>query len=182
MTRFVLKGVELEYFRLIGEPHDNFNKDGKEWTTNFILNDEHLAVCRENGMAKAYVKTARKVDGVDTEVPPFIKFTKKAHGADGTPKEPITVLDRTAKPWNPAVAIGNGSKADIIVNLNEVGMGPNKGKLKPYISKVVIKEHVPYIPDDGIEYDVVEDDGPSEAFNDSLEDIGKETAAAETDW
>ena len=179
MTRFVLKGVELEYFRLIGEPHDNYNKDGKEWTCNFILNPEHLSVCRENGMAKAYVKTSRKVQGEVQEVPPFVKFTKKAHGADGSPKEPITVLDRTAQPWDASVNVGNGDKADIIVNLNEVNMGPNKGKLKPYISKVVIKEHVPYIPDDGIEYDVAEDNGPAAEFNDSLDDVG---VAAETDW
>lgn len=149
--RFVLQNVEVEYFRLIGAPHQNYAKDGTEWTCNFLLTKDHLDTCKGVGMAKAYVKTNK-------EDQPMIKFSKKGEKRDGSQALAPDVRDRYGDKWDPRTLVGNGSRADIIVMLNVMESGPNKGKLKPFVIKTVIRDHVPYEMDDGIEYDTKDSD------------------------
>lgn len=151
--RFVLENVEVEWFRLLGEPHQNYNKDGTEWTCNFLLTDEHMEVCKANGMAKAYIRTTKKEKGKEVPCPPHIKFVKKGTKANGDPAKEPDVRDRYGDFWDSRTLVGNGSTADIVVMLNMMDRGPNQGKLKPFVIKTVIRDHVPYEVDDGIEYD-----------------------------
>lgn len=143
---FVLTGVETEYFRLQGEPHLNYNKDGTEWSANFILTDEHVEELKNQGMAKAYLKETKD------DKRPMIKFTKPATLKSGAPAKRPVVRDSANKAWASENLIGNGSKVDIVVALNEMKSGPNQGKLKPTVLKVVVKDWIPYEPDDGISY------------------------------
>jgi len=65
----VLKGVKTEWFRLQGTPHRNYNDDGDEWSTNFLLNKDHLKQLKEAGCGAMYIK--KNDDGE-----PYFKFTK----------------------------------------------------------------------------------------------------------
>lgn len=142
----VLKGVKTEYFRLIGKPHPNYNEDGNEWSSNFILDKTHLKQLKEAGCGRAYIK--KNADGEQ-----YFQFTKRAELSNGDPAKAPAVNDRFRKAWPESKLVGNGSVADIVVTFNEMTRGPNKGQLKPFVLETAIKDHIPYEVEGGIDYE-----------------------------
>jgi len=167
--RVILKGVQTDYFRLQGAPHENYNKDGMEWSANFILNKEHIDALKEAGCGRAYIKKYKDSDGnVREPVVTYFKFTKRATLVSGDPAKPPLVLDTYGDLWNPSTLVGNGSTADIVVAFQEMSAGPNKGKLKPVVLKTVLRDVVEYAPNDGIEYTKKEEVTVEENLGDVL--------------
>tara|TARA_R110002020_G_scaffold36769_4_gene110569 strand:- start:20 stop:568 length:549 start_codon:yes stop_codon:yes gene_type:complete len=171
----VLKGVKTEYFRLQGKPHPNYNKDGTEWSSNFILNKTHLKQLKEAGCGRAYIK--KNDDGEQ-----YFKFTKRGELQDGSEGKPPTVNDRFRKPWAPNVLVGNGSTADIVVTFNEMSRGPNKGELKPFVLETAVKELVEYNVEGGIDYDSEYEEETTDTASDKTEPAEAPDFDDEDEW
>lgn len=123
----------VNWAKVLGKPVANFNRDGFEWTFDFIPNDEALALFRELKI----VDKMKEKGGVK-----FLRFTQKEKRADGSANFPITVVDARNRPWDPNVKIGNGSLIEVKFKVVDYGKGKPTGvypqairvlELKPYV-------------------------------------------------
>lgn len=133
----ILKNVELRWAKVLGDPRENYNKDGREWSIDLVLNDEQVAELLAAGLYKDYIK---EKDGVKMLKYKRPEFTKK-----GDPSKRIKVIDGEGMPWDADKLIGNGSIADIQYMLNElppVARLPKRNKFG--LLAICIREHVPY--------------------------------------
>lgn len=146
MNNLLLKNVQLEWCKLLGKPRENYNKDGFEWSCNFIISEDQRKELLANNVSPKYIKSN---DAGNL----FFAYKRNAHKADGSKKSHTDIRNRYGENWNHSDLIGNGSTADIVVLFTEMGVGPNKGKMKPAIAKVVVRELNKYEADDGVEYD-----------------------------
>ena len=123
----------IMWCKVLGLPVDNFNKDGKEWTFELILDDAGKDILKKHKLAdRIKVKDYGDV----------IIFKQKADPwPDGSPHDPIRVYDSGDADWDRDVKIGNKSIVDVKVTIVDNGKGRFKGV---YPQAIRVKEHVPY--------------------------------------
>lgn len=145
----ILKNVELRWAKLLGDPRENYNKDGREWSVDIILNDEQIEQLLTAGLYPDYIK---EKDGVR-----MLKYKRPEFTKTGEPSKKIKVQDGEGIVWDEEKLIGNGSIADIQFILNELPPVARLPKRKKFaLIALRIREHVPYEAKEG-EFDEFED-------------------------
>jgi hypothetical protein len=136
-TDFITIRGRAQYARVLGAPMDNYDKDGKEWKIDIVIDDaKDIKRLKALGIGDRVKQKEEYLDGA-----PHMTLRQKAEKKDGTPADPPEVVDLMGKPWNDKKAIGNGSIIDIKIRVADYGKGFKKGM---YINGVRVLEHVPY--------------------------------------
>ncbi len=100
------------WLKVLGEPVDNYGKDGKEWTGDITVDGAAVAVLEEAGVRD-------KVRNKEDDRGDFLPFKQRANRRDGTPNRPITIVDARNRPWPQDVKIGNESIIELKFNVVE---------------------------------------------------------------
>lgn len=137
----------LHWAKVIGDPVDNYNKDGKEWVSDLALDKDgvkQLKGIKLNG------KNVFNIKDKDDERGEFITFKQKyrtwTDKTTGEEKhsEPIKIMDAAGKKWDGS-KIGNGTAADVKLKIVDYGKSMYPGV---YPMAIRILEHVPYESND----------------------------------
>ena len=129
---YYLRG-KAYYAKVLGNPVDNYNKDGKEWTIELEPDD----------VSKKRLKDLKLDDRVTKgENKDRILFRQREKRADGEVNKAITVVDANNRPWPQDKLIGNGSIVDIKIKVKDYGKGK---KLGVYPQAIRVLEHVEYV-------------------------------------
>lgn len=146
VTTLVYRG-ELHYARVLGDPVPNYAGDGYEWRFDFIPNDQKSAMAelRKLGVGDR-LRTKENNDGtLRYDGRPFMSFRHRATKADGSPAQPLKVLDIMGNPWNPEQLLGNGTVADVKFIIVDNGKGRFAGV---YPRAIRVLDLVPYFKDE----------------------------------
>lgn len=123
------------YCKVLGKPANGYKNQYKEWSFDLAITDETRKALINAGMDSSFVKNKGDDRG------DFITFKRREFRKDGTAAKPFEVVDRKQQPWDQTSLIGNGSKLNVKIALNEQ---PERKGLKPGAIKIQIVEHVPY--------------------------------------
>lgn len=142
VTTLVYRGL-LKYAKVLGDPVLNFAKDGQEWKFDFIPNDEAAAQkeLKSLGVGDRLRSLTDSNDEPRYDGQKYMSFKQNATRKDGTPNQPIRVVDIHGKPWPEDVMIGNDSVADVKFVVIDNGKGRFNGV---YPRSIRILELVPY--------------------------------------
>ena len=124
---------QLHWFKALGDPVPNYNKDGYEWVFDLALDSD--------GLKQVKSMKALTVKDKDDDRGKFLTFKQKAERADGTPNQPIRVMDAAGNEWPSTEKIGNGTVADVKFEIRDYGVGKYPGI---YPRAVRILDHVAY--------------------------------------
>lgn len=124
---------KILWAKVLGDPVPNYNRDGFEWTFDFVPDADALKLFKE---LKIDNKMKEK-DGVK-----FLRFTQKQKQANGKDNFPITVVDARDRIWDPATKIGNDSTVE--VKFKVVAYGPGK-PTGVYPQAIRVLDHKPYV-------------------------------------
>lgn len=128
---------KASFAKILGDPILNYNKDGKEWKMDLELTDRaSVKEAKGLGIGDRVRQKEGYLDGS-----PFMTFKQAELRRDGTPNQPITVVDPLGKPWNQNTLIGNGSDVDVKFVVMDHGPGKKHGV---YIRGVRVLNLVPY--------------------------------------
>jgi hypothetical protein len=135
---------KIYWAKILGAPRPNYNDDAREWAFEFEPNEEGLQVIIKHGLAdrikgKGYA-IGTKAQHKDRE--PFLVLKKSEFNKEGEPNKPIRVYDADDTQWDEETLIGNGSSADVKIDIRDYGPGKKSGI---YPVAVRIKELVPYV-------------------------------------
>lgn len=119
--------------KVLGDPVPNYNRDGNEWTFDFVPDKESMKLIKG-------LNPGPKLKNKGDDRGDFIQFKQKAERADGTPNRPITVVDARNRLWNHDVKIGNGSKVEVKFNVV-----PYKTTVGVYPQAIRVLELVEYV-------------------------------------
>jgi hypothetical protein len=146
VTTLVYRG-KLQYAKVLGDPIDNYTKDGKEWRFDFIPNDQEGAAkeLRRLGVGDRLRTKVDAEGNLRYDGQAFMTFKQKALKADGTPNKPIRVITINGKEWPQDVLLGNGTVADVTFVVIDNGRGRFKGV---YPRTIRVLDLVPYTKDE----------------------------------
>jgi len=116
-----LRGKTM-YAKILGDPVLNYSKDGKEWKMDLIIDKDGVKALKGYGIGD---RVKSKPDYADGQY--FVSFKQRESRADGSPNEPIKVVDGQQKPWDQSKLIGNGSTVDVKFVVKDYGAGKKKG-------------------------------------------------------
>ena len=136
----LIRGV-AKWAKVIGEPVWGYENKHKEWSIDVFLDEETVQRLDNEGLKD---KIKDKGNGQ------FITFKRRETKQDGTPNNPIRVVDHHGEPWNPKTRIGNGSTVNINFAINEYG----KNQKSANILSMQVWDLVPY---EGAEFPTKED-------------------------
>lgn len=125
---------KLYWAKVLGDPVPNYNKDGNEWIFDLAL--DKVAEKQAKAQKELTVKTKEHDSGL-----PFITLKQKELRASGEPNQPIRVLDSAGKPWPKDQKIGNGTEADVKIEIRDFGKGKYPGI---YPKAIRILDYVEY--------------------------------------
>lgn len=137
---------KAKWAKVTGAPVDGYEKKFKEWSIDVYIDEATEAKLIDQGLKD---KIKNKGNG------PFITFKRKELKADGTPNQPIRVVDHKGEPWNPKVKIGNGSTVNVNYALNEF-------KPKQFAANILSLQVWDLVAYEGGEFPVKADDGTGE--------------------
>ena len=137
MQTKVLKNVKLNWAKLTGEPRLNYSEDGYEWSVDVVIDADHRELLEAENIGDYF-----KEKNGET----FFKYRRPSVYANGNPAKPVRVIDSNGKAWDPEVALGNGTTADIQITMTEMKRGKNKGTFKPTVLAVRVTDLVEYNP------------------------------------
>lgn len=101
-----------KWAKVLGKPHAGYENAFNEWSIDVYLDDNTVAKLKSEGLGK---KIKDKGNGQ------YITFKRKELKKDGTPNQPIRVVDHHGEEWNPKIKIGNGSIVNVNFAINEFG-------------------------------------------------------------
>lgn len=129
---------QLMWARIVGKPYTS-NYGNSEWSVDVKLTPKTKKQLLSLGVP------ADKIRHDDKGNYDFIQFKRAGLKRDGSPAQPIAIVDDQVEPWDQSKLIGNGSLAKVRFALNE-RKDPRTGRsfLKPSIVAMQILEHVPY--------------------------------------
>jgi hypothetical protein len=136
-TNTIVKGLTFQWAKLNpAKPVENYNCDGFEWTIKAIFPKERQAEIEALNLGKI---NPVKDDPAMMQV----NLRKKATKADGSPAQPVGVVDAFKMPLDPMI-IGNGSQGNIMVLQRPYEIkNPKSGKItKSGISTTLTKVQV----------------------------------------
>jgi hypothetical protein len=126
------------WVKVLGEPTENYQETGNEWTMDVQPNEKGIALLKRVGLAE-------KIRNKDDDREDFITFRRNELKKDGSENNKIEVVDADGNPWPEDKAIGNGSTVKVRFSVFEM---PAKGKfkaiIKPVIYKVTVVDLVEY--------------------------------------
>jgi hypothetical protein len=120
---------KLHWAKVLGEPVMNYNKDGREWTFELEPNEAGLQAIIKQGLSDRIKGNGYNIGtkGQHKERVPFIPLKKSELNKDGNPNPPIRIYDGADAEWDTAKLIGNGSAADVKLDIRDYGPGKKKG-------------------------------------------------------
>ena len=101
-----------KWVKVLGEPAWGYKNAHKEWSLDLYVDEETCHRLEVEGL-----KDKIKDKGNGT----FVTFKRREFKQDGTPNNPIRVVDHHGEPWDPKVSIGNGSILNVNFAINEYG-------------------------------------------------------------
>jgi hypothetical protein len=122
---------------VVGEPSWGYENKFKEWSIDVYVDDDTAAKLEAEGLGP---KLKDKGNGK------YITFKRKELKFDGTPNQPIRIVDHNGQPWDNR-KIGNGS----VVNVNFV---TNEFKPKQFSANILSLQVWDYVPFTGNEFPV----------------------------
>lgn len=134
---------------------DNFDGDGKEWSYDFIPDDD-------GDFLKPF-KIDSRMKAAQPGMPGrFLHLKQRYTQKDGTPNKPIKVEDKDGMLWDKDINIGNGSKGVVKLQIADYGKGTKN--IGIYTQAVRVSEHVE-APNNGgfAAYDAKKGDKPAGA-------------------
>ncbi len=136
----VLRG-ETSFAKVLpGQLSLNYNKDGKEWKLDLVIDDATERELKKLGVGDRVKFKDNYVDGR-----PFITLKQPELRRDGQANDPIKIVNAANQPWNDTAELGNGSVVDVKLNIKDYGKGKKKGI---YIRAIRVVKHVEYTRDE----------------------------------
>ena len=142
ITTLVYRG-KLQYAKVLGDPVPNYAKDGKEWKFDFIPNDPVAAAkeLKSLGVGERLRSLEDSNGNPRYDGRKYMSFKQKAERNDGSPNQPIKVVDIKGKAWPEDNLLGN----ETIVDLKFVVIDNGKGRFAGvYPRSIRVLDHVPY--------------------------------------
>lgn len=124
--------------KIVGDKalHDNYDKDGKEWSWEFAPDD--------TSFLKEHRLLGRLKDGSNDEKNPgkgdYLYLKKPELDKDGKKNDPVTVIDSDGSAWDGRL-IGNGTS--VVAKLTIVNYGGSKQK-SIWTTAIRVEDLVPY--------------------------------------
>lgn len=133
------------WMKIVGDPVDNFQKDGKEWVFDVALDADGVKQVKGWKIGPARLKNK------DDERGSFITLKQRSERMDyktGSmiPAKPITIRDAAGNMWDGVTKIGNGTKIDVKVKIVDFGKGDDKKGVYPMAVRIL--DLVPYQNED----------------------------------
>ena len=134
---------KLFWAKVIGDPVDNYNKDGKEWVGDLALDSDGIKQVKG---IKLNGKAVFNIKDKDDERGEFITFKQKfrtwtdKRTGEEKQSQPINIMDAAGKPWN-GDKLGNETVADVKLKIVDYGKSMYPGV---YPMAIRILDHVPY--------------------------------------
>ena len=125
---------KLYWAKIIGDPRPNYGGDAREWTFEFEPDEEGLATFKENKI------TDRLKDKYEDRGK-YITLRKPEFNKEGEPNRPIRVLKQDGTTEWGTDLLGNGTVADVKLDIRDYGPGK---KLGIYPVAIRIVDHVEY--------------------------------------
>lgn len=126
----IIRGT-AKWAKVIGEPVWGYENKHKEWSIDVYVDEETAHKLEVHGLKD---KIKDKGNGQ------YITFKRRELKQDGTPNQPIRVVDHHNELWNPKVRIGNGSTINVNFAINEYG----KNQKSANILSLQVWDLVPY--------------------------------------
>ncbi len=111
---------KVYWAKVIGAPRPNYGGDAREWTFEFEPDAEGLKVLKQHRL------TDRLKDKYEDRGR-FLVLRKSEFNKDGNPNSPIRLYDGDDNEWDKTKLIGNGSDADVKLDIRDYGPGKKKG-------------------------------------------------------
>lgn len=111
---------KVYWAKVIGAPRPNYGGDAREWTFEFEPDAEGLKVLKQHKL------TDRLKDKYEDRGR-FLVLRKSEFNKDGNPNPPIRLYDGDDNEWDKTKLIGNGSDADVKLDIRDYGPGKKKG-------------------------------------------------------
>lgn len=124
--------------KILGEPSWNYGKDAKEWKMDVTLDAKAQKALKDAGVAD-------RIKDKDDERGKFLTLKQRELRADGTPNQPIRVVDNNNTPWDQKTLIGNGTPVDVKIEVRDYGKGKKHGV---YIRAVRVLDLKPYVAEE----------------------------------
>jgi hypothetical protein len=121
---------KAKWAKVIGEPAWGYENKFREWSIDVYLDPDTVKKLKAEGLGQ---KIKDKGNGE------YISFKRKELKADGTPNQPIRVVDHHGEPWDNR-KIGNGSTVNVNFVVNEYKPGQ---KIASILS-LQVWDYVPY--------------------------------------
>lgn len=145
---------KARWAKVIGEPGWGYQNAFKEWSIDIVVDEATQEKLKAAGVGK---KLKDKGNGV------YISFKRKALKQDGSPNQPIRVVDHKGEPWDNR-KIGNGSTVNVNFAINEYKPGENNAN----ILSLQVWDYVPY---EGGEFPTREDNEGDNAGEDWSKEV-----------
>lgn len=130
-----------KWTKVLGEPVWGFENKHKEWSLDVYVDEETQHRLEVEGLKD---KLKDKGNGV------YITFKRRELKQDGSPNQPIRVVDHHGEAWDSKTKIGNGSTVNVNFAINEYG----KNQKSANILSMQVWELVKY---EGAEFPTRED-------------------------
>lgn len=114
----------LFWAKVTGNPVPNFGGDAREWTFEFEPDAKGVAILKKH---KLDDRLKQKDDPKNPDKGRFLVLRKKEFSMDGTANPPIRIYDSEDNEWDRSKLIGNGSAADVKIDIRDYGVGKKKG-------------------------------------------------------
>lgn len=123
--------------KVLGDPQPNYDETENQWSINVGVDQRGIDLFSRLNMKD-------KVKNNDDDQGDFVTFRRREFKKDGTPNDPIEVVDAEGNPWDTEKLIGNESKVKVRFSVLESKF---KGKtfIKPYIWKITVLELKTYV-------------------------------------
>jgi hypothetical protein len=131
---------EARWAKVVGEPQWGYENKFKQWSLDVYVDEPTVERLKNEGLAS---KIRNKGNG------PYLTFNRKELKGDGTPNQPIRIVDHKGQEWN-GTKIGNGSIVNVNFAINEYG---KNGEKALNILSMQVWDHVKF----GDEFPVKED-------------------------
>ena len=124
----------LHWAKVLGEPVPNFGRDGFEWVFDVGLNADGVKQMKSLGLQS-------RIKDKDDDRGEFTSLRQKSTKKDGSPAQPIKVIDAAGNKWTDDEKLGNGTIADVKFEVVDYGKGNPKGV---YPRAIRILDHKPF--------------------------------------
>lgn len=118
-TTVFLSG-KLYWAKVVGNPHYNKFKDANEWSFEFEPDADGLKVIKSLGLGDRVKTKYADRNG-------YLVLRKAELNKEGAKNAPIRIYDKDGSDWDRDSMIGNGSSADVKLDIRDYGSGKQKG-------------------------------------------------------